>query len=155
MTLIELRHKFSQLDNNLLEKVCQGCHKILKIRLLNVLCCERLVSFKTKSRKLATLIGKQGDDYELFIYSTSLTNISSIELTSDESNQLKFGLHYSFVNKYKNIKNHPVPSFQYLADKITENLDSHKRENFHEFLRAYVDVFTKNIYGTTDYTYKH
>ena len=155
MTLKELTYKLSQLDNDLLEQVSQGCYKVLQKRPLNVLCCERLVSFKTKSRKLATLIGKQGDDYELYIYSTSLTNLSSIELTSDESNQLKFGLHYSFVNKYKNIKNHPVLNFQYLADKITENLDSHKRENFHEFLRAYVDVFTKNIYGTTDYTYKH
>ena len=25
----------------------------------------------------------------------------------------------------------------------------------HEFLRAYVDIFTKNVYATTDYTYKH
>ena len=41
------------------------------------------------------------------------------------------------------------------VDKITENLDSHKREDFHEFLRAYVDIFTKNVYATTDYTYKH
>ena len=155
MTLIELRHKFSQLDNNLLEKVCQGCHKILKIRLLNVLCCERLVSFKTKKRKLATLIAKQGDGYKLSIYSTPLANLSSTELTPDESNQFKFGLHYTFVNKYKNIKKHLTANFQSLADKITKNLDSHKREDFHVFLRVYVDIFTKNVYGTTDYTYKH
>ena len=45
--------------------------------------------------------------------------------------------------------------FEYLADKIPENLDSHKWEDFHEFLRTYVDIFTKNVYATTDYTYKH
>ena len=37
-----------------------------------------------------------------------------------------------------------------LAYKITKNLD-----NFHEFLKAYVGIFTKNVYATTDYTHKH
>ena len=64
-------------------------------------------------------------------------------------------IHYSFVDKNKNIKKHLAANFESLADKITENLDSHKREDFHEFLRAYVDIFTKNVYATTDYTYKH
>ena len=58
--------------------------------------------------------------------------------------------------KSKNIKKHLVANFEFLADKITENLDSHKRVDFHEFLRVYVDIFTKNgLYATTDYTYKH
>ena len=64
-------------------------------------------------------------------------------------------MHYSFVDKSKNIKKHLAANFESLADKITENLDSHKREDFHEFLRADVDIFTKNVYATTDYTYKH
>ena len=73
---------------------------------LNILYRERLVSFKTKNRKLATLIAKQGDSYKSSTYSTPLINISSIELTSDETNQFKFGLHYSFVVKNKNLKKH-------------------------------------------------
>ena len=60
-----------------------------------------------------------------------------------------------FSIKIKNIKKHIAANFESLADKITENLDSHKREDFHEFLRADVDIFTKNVYATTDYTYKH
>ena len=60
-----------------------------------------------------------------------------------------------FFDKNKNIKRRLAANFEYLADKITENLDSHKREDFHEFLRAYVDTITKNVYATTDYTYKH
>ena len=48
--------------------------------------------------------------------------------------------------KTKNIKKHLVANFEFLADKITENLDSHKRVDFHEFLRVYVDIFTKNGY---------
>ena len=84
-----------------------------------------------------------------------MINLSSIELTSNKINQFKCGLHYSFVDTNKNIKKHLAAYFGYLADKITENLDSHKREDFHKFLRAYVDIFTKNVYATTDYTYKH
>ena len=130
-------------------------YKTLKKWLLTILYFERLVSFKTKNRKLATLIAKQGDSYKSSTYSTPLINLSSAELTSDEINQFKCGLHYSFFDKNKNIKRRLAANFEYLADKITENLDSHKREDFHEFLRAYVDTIWKNVYATTDYTYKH
>ena len=84
-----------------------------------------------------------------------MISLSSIEVTSDEINQFKFGLHYSFVHKNKNIKKHLAVNFESLADKITENLDSHKWEDFHKFLRTYVDIFSKNVYAATDYTYKH
>ena len=43
-----------------------------------------------------------------------------------------------------------VANFESLADKITENLDSHKREVFYNFVRAYVDISTKNVYAATD-----
>ena len=84
-----------------------------------------------------------------------MINLSSIELRSNKLNKFKCGLHYSFVDTNRNIKKHLAANFEYLADKITENLDSHKREDFPEFLRAYVDTITKNVYATTDYTYKH
>ena len=59
------------------------------------------------------------------------------------------------MHKNKNIKKHLAVNFESLADKITENLDSHKWEDFHKFLRTYVDIFSKNVYAATDYTYKH
>ena len=86
LTLKELTHKLRQHDNDLLEQVCQVRFKILKKRLLNILYRERLVSFKTKNRKLATLIAKQGDSYKSSTYSTPLIDLSSAELTSDEIN---------------------------------------------------------------------
>ena len=138
-----------------MEQVCHVRYTILKERLLNVSYRESLDSFKTKNRKLATLMAKQGDSYKSSTYSLPLFNLSSIELTSDEINQFKCGLHCSFVDTNKNIKKHLAAYFEYLTDKITENLDSHKREDFHKFLRVYVDIFTKNVYATTDYTYKH
>ena len=86
LTLKELTHKLRQLDSDLLEQVCQVRYTILKKLLLNVLYRERLDSFKTKNRKSATLIAKQGDSYKSSTYSTPLINLSSIELTSDEIN---------------------------------------------------------------------
>ena len=71
---------------------------------MNILYRERLDLFKTKNRKLATLIAKQDDSYKSSSYSTPLINISSIVLTSDEINQFKFGLHYGFVDKNKSSK---------------------------------------------------
>ena len=68
-----------------------------------------------------------------FNYSTSSINLSHIELTSDEASQFKLGLEYSFI----------------------ESLESCKCEDFHELLRANVDIFTKNIHETRDNTYKN
>ena len=104
-TLKELTHKLRQLDSHFLEQVCQLRYKIFKKQLLNVLYRVRLDSFKTKNRKLATVITKQSDSYKSSTYCTPLINLSSIELTSDKTNHFKFGLHYSFVDKNKNIKN--------------------------------------------------
>ena len=59
----------------------------------------RLDSFKTKHRKLATLIVKQNASYKSSTYSTPLINLSSTECSPNEINSFKFGLHYSFVDK--------------------------------------------------------
>ena len=42
-----------------------------------------------------------------------------------------------------------------LASQASSFVDHTKLEDFHEFLRAYADIFTKNIYATKDYTYKN
>ena len=41
------------------------------------------------------------------------------------------------------MKKYLVANFKSSADKITENLDSHKREDFHEFIRVFVDTLQK------------
>ena len=88
-------------------------------------------------------------------YSTPLINLPYIELTSDEANQFKLGLEYSFIDKNKYIKKNLGANFESLADKVTENLGSCKRGNFHELLSAYMDIFTTNIYATHDNNYKN
>ena len=86
MSLKELTQKLSQIHNDLLDQLCHFRYKLLKKVLLNKLDRKRLVSFKTKYRKLATLIVKQDASYKLSTFSTHLINLSSIELTSSEVN---------------------------------------------------------------------
>ena len=117
---------------------------------------ERLFSLKTKNKKLEVLISKAPKREKVSdSYKTPINNSSTIELILEESKQLNLGLEYSFVDKNKNIKKFLAANFESIADRITDNLQSDQRENFHEFLRAYVDIFTKSVYTTTDYTYKH
>ena len=87
-------------------------------------------------------------------YSTLLIFLSYIQLISDKTAQFKLGLEYSFIDKNKHIKKNLPANFESLADKVTENLENCKRQDFHELLRAHVDIFTKNIYATRDNTYK-
>ena len=44
-----------------------------------------------------------------------------------------------------NIKKYLAACFESLTAKITN-----KREDSHEFLQAYVDIFAINVYATTD-----
>ena len=43
-------------------------------------------------------------------------------------------------------------NFKSIADRITDNIQSDQQENFHELLRAFVDISTKSVYTTTEYT---
>ena len=76
-------------------------------------------------------------------------------MTLEESKQLNLGLEYSFVDKNKNIKKFSAANFESIADRITDNLQSDQRENFYEFLRAYLDICTESVYTTLHCTYKH
>ena len=67
----------------------------------------------------------------------------SMELQSKV--QFKLGLEYSFIDKNKYIEKNLATNFESLADKVTENLENCKRDDFHELLRAYVDIFTKKF----------
>ena len=42
-----------------------------------------------------------------------------------------------------------------IASQASPFVDQTKLANFHEFIRAYTDTFTKNIHSTKDYTYKN
>ena len=58
-------------------------------------------------------------------------------------------------NKNKHIKKNLAGNFESLADKVTDNFEKCKLEDFRELLHAYVDIFTKNIYETHINAYKN
>ena len=84
-----------------------------------------------------------------------LVNFSYIELISDETNQSKLGLEYSFIDKNKHIKKNLAVNFESLADKVTKSLENCKHDNIRELPREYEDIFIKNIYQAGDNTYKN
>ena len=77
-----------------------------------------------------------------------------MELSDRESNILKLGLDYSFVDKSKYIKQNVAVEMEALAELVDKKVPIENKEIFHECLRKYTNVFTTNINTTKDYTYK-
>ena len=64
-------------------------------------------------------------------------------------------LKYSFVDKNKRLKQQLAVNMETISNSPTKCVEGNKIEDFHEFLRAYTDIFSKNIYATKDFTYKN
>ena len=82
-----------------------------------------------------------------------IVNLSDTELAEKEKRVLSFGLEHSFVDKNKNIKPFLAANLENVAVTVANTIKGDEKENFHEFLRAYTDIFSKNVYNTKDYTY--
>ena len=109
---------------------------------------ERLESFKTKNKKIAN----QKDD-TFTNYSVPIINLSSYTLNDSEYNQLKFGLNHCFINKDKHIKKDIATNMESLAYSASKQVDPSQLKNFHECLRGYTDIFSKNVLSTNDETF--
>ena len=109
-------------------------------------------SFKTKNHKLARLIQAKTP---MPNYRVPIINLSDYELSEVECKQLQLGLEYSFVNKNRDLKKNLAANLETLVSQASSFIDHTKLEDFHEFLRAYANIFTKNIYAAKDYTYKN
>ena len=75
-------------------------------------------------------------------------------LTNKEKKQLKLGLKGGFVDKNKNIKKILTDNMERVAERVTNSFDQNQVEYFHEVMRTYTDIFTKNIFATKHYTYQ-
>ena len=143
----ELKEKLQLLVGNtftsiLLKSIEKSLHK------------ERLESFRTKNKKIANLIQNQKDD-TFTNHSVPIINLSNYTLNNSEYNQLKFGLNHCFINKGKHIKKNIAANMESLAHSASKQVDPSQLENFHEFLRGYTDIFSKNVLSTNDETYKN
>ena len=83
-----------------------------------------------------------------------IVNLSSVELSAEEERLLAYGLDHSFIDKHLHVKKNVAASFETVADRITPYVENDSKEHFHEFLRANVDIFSKNVYSSSDDTYK-
>ena len=69
-----------------------------------------------------------------------------------EYQQLKLGLDYSYIDKNKNTRKFLAANLETLAQRTSDSVEAHRLEEYHEFLRGYTDIFTKNLFQTKDYT---
>ena len=93
---------------------------------------ERINSITSKSCKLKRLICEKTPE--------------------SERKQLHLGLEYSFVDKPKQLKKNIAANFETVSQRASKSINHDQLEDFHEFLRAYTDIFTKHIYATKDVT---
>ena len=82
-----------------------------------------------------------------------IINLSDLTLSKSEEEILSYGLEHSFIDKNKNVKKNLAASLETTADRITYMVDDMKKEDLHEYLRANVDIMTKNVYSSADSTF--
>ena len=109
-------------------------------------------SIKTKYYKLKRLIQTKTP---MSNYKVPIINLSDYKLSEIERKQLQLGLKYSFVNKNRDVKKKLAANLETIASQASPFVDQTKLEYFHESLREYTDIFTKNVHATKDYTYKN
>ena len=113
---------------------------------------ERMDSPKTKNHKLARVIQAKTPMSNCRV---PIINLSDYKLSEVECKQFQLGLEYRFVNKNKDLKKNLAAILKTLASQTSSLVDHTKLEYPHEFLWAYTDIFTENIYTAKDYTYKN
>ena len=62
------------------------------------------------------------------------------------------GLAYSFIDKNKHAKKSIAASMENVAEAVVKDLDNKQREDFHELLQANMDILSKNLHFSMDYT---
>ena len=124
---------------------------IITNRIMNRLRESRMVSLKTKNNKLKRLIElKQPLPQHNQV---PIVNLTKYVLSAVERSQLELGLEYSFINKSKNQRKFLAANLESICQKVDKDIDQAMKEEFHEFLRGYTDIFIKNVSNTKDHTY--
>ena len=67
-----------------------------------------------------------------------------------EQKQLQLGLGHSFVSKSQDLKKNLAANLETIASQTSPFVDQTILEDSHELLRAYTDIFTKNVHATKD-----
>ena len=78
-------------------------------------------------------------------YNIPVINLSSHEIKTEG---LKYGLHHSFVDKNKYVKQNIAVELEYLANRVNGQV-----EDFHNFLHSSVNIISSNIFSSKDDTF--
>ena len=70
-----------------------------------------------------------------------------------EHNHLKYALKYCFIDRNKIGKKYLSAELETLAQQTSDCVGPGKLEEYHKFLRAYSEIFCRNIYNSKDCTY--
>ena len=119
-------------------------------RIMNRLRESRMLSLKTKNKRLRRLIElKQPPPQH---NQAPIVNLTKYVLSTVERSQLELGLEYSFINKSKNQRKFLAES---TCQSVDKNIDQGLKQEFHELRRGYTDIFIKNVNNTKDHTYNN
>ena len=150
--LKDLKEYSNNTHNELVSQLKFSMGNTLSSVLNNIQQKDRISSLRTKNKKIHNLL--QLKNKNIFSkYSVPVINLSSYELSSTELKQLKLGLHHSFIDRNKHIKKNLAANLESVAQRTLNDVNHTQLEDFHEFLRGYTDIFTRNILDTKDYTY--
>lgn len=149
--LKELSRQYAETTDNLLKNTGYIFGRALIQNIQRSLTKKRLESFLTKNKKLHNLISRNLSTK--IRYLIPVINLTDKHIAEKELRQLSLGFDHGFVDKNKHIKKNLASNLEVIAEKVTPLLNNDKREDFHEFLRAYTDILSKNVYATKDDTY--
>ena len=96
----------------------------------------RISSFKTKNKKLIALGNTTKN--KINAYDVPVINLSSIQLSDKELNQLSFGLDHSYVDKNKHVKKNLAANFESLTQAVNSEILNEEKEDFHELIVIYL-----------------
>ena len=88
---------------------------------------------KQKNQKIVNLIKRKRKPCNTN-YSAPIINLSNYNLSSQETQQLKLGLDYCFVDKNKDVRRFLAANMESLADSVKGNIDHQNLEHFHILL---------------------
>ena len=134
--------------NNVIRKKLAG---IIIWRIHKVLKSQRNEYFKTKSKKLNFLTKAI---IKLVKHEVHVINLSAHQLTLTKKSQLRPGLEYSFLDKNKNRGKFQAANLESVCQRVDDEINQKPKEDLHEFIRGYTDIFMKNVDDSKDYTYK-
>ena len=136
-------HSYNDINNCFINACGQYLTRLYIDRINRLTYRARLSRLRIKNRKLHVLISQKSTTARNF--KVPIVNLTSPVLSERERMQLELGFEQSFINKNKNLQNYLAANFESINQKVPNEINNDQKENFHEFLHGYTDIFIKNV----------